>query len=79
MNDSEKELLSRFSGDKFTLLMKLRPIVDDAIDFLSAPEVTLIELVWDNEWIVKLWDSGINRLKIGCKLLTIIKHAIRNY
>ena len=47
MNDSEKELLTKFSGDKFTFLMKHRTIVDDAIDFLSAPEVTLIELVRD--------------------------------
>ena len=48
MNDPEKELLPKFSGDKFTFLMKHRPIVDDAIGFLSAPEVTLIELVRDN-------------------------------
>jgi predicted MPP superfamily phosphohydrolase len=103
-NDSEKELLSKLSSDKFTLLMKHRPLVDDdavglfdlqlsghthkgqifpfslitrlfypadaglflleknaslyvnrgsgtwgpPIRFLSAPEVTLIELVRDN-------------------------------
>jgi hypothetical protein len=49
MNDSEKELLPKFSRDKFKLLMKHKPIVDDdAIGFLSASEVTLIELVRDN-------------------------------